>query len=108
MRATTRSVETKLAGTDPVRLDDDLLAIPVPGHTRGSTALLYKDEILFTGDHVWFSAEAGRLYAVPECLLVFVGRANSLDGALARLPFRVVDARTRSPLSSAVGRRHAQ
>ena len=54
VRATTRSVETKLAGTDPVRLDDDLLAIPVPGHTRGSTALLYKDEILFTGDHLWF------------------------------------------------------
>ena len=30
----------------------------MPGHTRGSQALLYRDEILFTGDHLWGS-EAG-------------------------------------------------
>ena len=35
----TAGVERRLSGTDPVALDDDLLAIPVPGHTRGSTAL---------------------------------------------------------------------
>jgi glyoxylase-like metal-dependent hydrolase (beta-lactamase superfamily II)/ferredoxin len=63
VRGATRSVEYKLSGYDPVRLDHDLLAIPVPGHTRGSTALLYKDEILFTGDHLWFSPDAGGLHA---------------------------------------------
>jgi glyoxylase-like metal-dependent hydrolase (beta-lactamase superfamily II)/ferredoxin len=59
----TASVERKLEGTSPIRLSDDLVAIPVPGHTRGSTALLYKDVALFSGDHVWYSAEARRLHA---------------------------------------------
>jgi glyoxylase-like metal-dependent hydrolase (beta-lactamase superfamily II)/ferredoxin len=30
-----------------------LLAIPVPGHTRGSCALLVEEKYLFTGDHLW-------------------------------------------------------
>jgi glyoxylase-like metal-dependent hydrolase (beta-lactamase superfamily II) len=49
----TRSVEVQLRGADPIRLADDLLVIPVPGHTRGSTVLLWRDEILFSGDHMW-------------------------------------------------------
>jgi len=49
--------------TEPVRLDDDLLVIPVPGHTRGSAALLYRDEVLFTGDHLWWSEERQALHA---------------------------------------------
>jgi glyoxylase-like metal-dependent hydrolase (beta-lactamase superfamily II)/ferredoxin len=59
----TRDVEVKLRGEAPVRLDDDWVAIPVPGHTRGSTAFLYRDEILFTGDHLWWSGTAKRLAA---------------------------------------------
>jgi len=61
--AGTRDVETLLRGRDPVRLDADLVAIPVPGHTRGSTALLYRDEFLFTGDHLWWDADEGGLHA---------------------------------------------
>jgi glyoxylase-like metal-dependent hydrolase (beta-lactamase superfamily II)/ferredoxin len=53
-------VERPIAGQEPVRLDDELLVVPVPGHTRGSAALLYKDEVLFTGDHLW-ADEDGRL-----------------------------------------------
>lgn len=61
----TRDVERVIEGRDPVRLDDDLLVIPVPGHTRGSSALLYRDTVLFTGDHLWANdaedgVEAGR------------------------------------------------
>ena len=41
----------------PVRLADDLLAVPVPGHTRGSTALLASETYLFTGDHLWWDEE---------------------------------------------------
>jgi glyoxylase-like metal-dependent hydrolase (beta-lactamase superfamily II) len=63
VRAGTRGVEHRLRGADPMKLGLDLLAIPVPGHTRGSTALLYREEVLFTGDHLWFSPEAGRLHA---------------------------------------------
>ncbi len=59
--ASTRDVEQQLAGADPIRLDHDLLAIPVPGHTRGSAALLYRDTYLFTGDHLWGDEDTGRL-----------------------------------------------
>jgi glyoxylase-like metal-dependent hydrolase (beta-lactamase superfamily II)/ferredoxin len=40
-------------GTAPIRFADDLLIVPVPGHTRGSCALIYRDTFAFTGDHVW-------------------------------------------------------
>jgi glyoxylase-like metal-dependent hydrolase (beta-lactamase superfamily II) len=58
----TADVERKIEGDDPVALDDDLLAIPVPGHTAGSAALLWRETYLFTGDHLWGDAE-GRLGA---------------------------------------------
>ena len=51
----------------PVALDDDyderLLMIPVPGHTEGHMALLYKRKFLFTGDHMWYSARRNALHA---------------------------------------------
>jgi glyoxylase-like metal-dependent hydrolase (beta-lactamase superfamily II)/ferredoxin len=59
----TRDVEHPLSGIEPLRLADDLLAVPVPGHTAGSTALLYRDAFLFTGDHLWWSPQYGRLHA---------------------------------------------
>jgi glyoxylase-like metal-dependent hydrolase (beta-lactamase superfamily II)/ferredoxin len=62
----TRDVERKLEGEAPVPLDDECLAIPLPGHTRGSAALLYRHEgvgYLFTGDHMWWSDERERLHA---------------------------------------------
>ena len=58
----TRDVERLLEGDDPAALAPDLLAIPVPGHTAGSAALLARGEFLFTGDHLWGDAE-GRLGA---------------------------------------------
>lgn len=60
--ARTGRVERQLEGDAPVALDDDLLAIPVPGHTRGSTALLFHGRDLFSGDHLWGDAQ-GRLGA---------------------------------------------
>ncbi len=51
--STTRTVERKIVGRDLTALAGDLLAIPVPGHTRGSAALLYRGEFLFSGDHLW-------------------------------------------------------
>jgi len=53
----TRDVEVVLRGRDPSRLADDLLAIPVPGHTRGSACLLYRELFLFTGDHLAGTAD---------------------------------------------------
>lgn len=55
MRDDARGIECErhLEGTDPIRLGDDLQVIPTPGHTRGSACLLFRDEVLFTGDHLW-------------------------------------------------------
>jgi glyoxylase-like metal-dependent hydrolase (beta-lactamase superfamily II) len=50
-------------GRDPVRLDPELLLVPVPGHTRGSLAISYRDRELFTGDHLWWDHDLGRLSA---------------------------------------------
>jgi glyoxylase-like metal-dependent hydrolase (beta-lactamase superfamily II)/ferredoxin len=56
-------IERVLAGPQAVRLDDDLLAIPTPGHTRGHTVLLYRNRFLFSGDHLWWSASYNSLHA---------------------------------------------
>jgi glyoxylase-like metal-dependent hydrolase (beta-lactamase superfamily II)/ferredoxin len=53
--AARRGVEQVIEGEREVRLDDDLVAIPVPGHTRGHMVLLYKNRFLFTGDHLAWS-----------------------------------------------------
>ena len=53
--------EIILRGSAPTQLAADLLAIPVPGHTRGSAALLWREESLFTGDHLWWTDEPGGL-----------------------------------------------
>jgi glyoxylase-like metal-dependent hydrolase (beta-lactamase superfamily II)/ferredoxin len=54
-------IERRIDATDPVALDDELTLIPVPGHTRGSIALLHRDTFLFTGDHLWWDEEDERL-----------------------------------------------
>jgi glyoxylase-like metal-dependent hydrolase (beta-lactamase superfamily II) len=56
-------VERAVEGLDAVRLDGDLLVIPTPGHTRGHAVLLYKDEYLFTGDHLAWSPARNTLTA---------------------------------------------
>jgi glyoxylase-like metal-dependent hydrolase (beta-lactamase superfamily II)/ferredoxin len=48
----TEAVETRLRGSEPAQLAPDLVAVPVPGHTRGSAVLLYRGTYLFTGDHL--------------------------------------------------------
>jgi glyoxylase-like metal-dependent hydrolase (beta-lactamase superfamily II)/ferredoxin len=48
-------VERIIEGEEEVRLDRDLVIIPVPGHTRGHMVLLYRNKFLFTGDHLAWS-----------------------------------------------------
>lgn len=50
-----QGMERVVEGEAEVRLDDDLVVIPVPGHTRGSMVLLYQNKYLFTGDHLAWS-----------------------------------------------------
>jgi glyoxylase-like metal-dependent hydrolase (beta-lactamase superfamily II) len=51
----TAGIERKLTGREAIVLDNELLAIPTPGHTRGHAVLLYRDRYLFSGDHMWWS-----------------------------------------------------
>lgn len=59
----TRNVEIKINGFEPFQLDSDLLIIPVPGHTKGHTVLLFNNKFLFTGDHLAWSEKLRHLYA---------------------------------------------
>lgn len=54
--------ERLVTGDEPLELAPGYLAIPTPGHTRGSMVLLVRDRFLFTGDHLWGDDE-GRLGA---------------------------------------------
>jgi glyoxylase-like metal-dependent hydrolase (beta-lactamase superfamily II)/ferredoxin len=60
--AATRDVEIKLDGDAPAVFDDEVTFIPVPGHTPGSTCLLYRG-FLFSGDHAWSDAAGERIVA---------------------------------------------
>lgn len=63
LQPSTQEVEIQLSGTDTVELAPDILIIPVPGHTKGHTVLLYKNKFLFTGDHLAWSPYLNHLYA---------------------------------------------
>jgi len=82
--AATRDVERRIEGGDPVWLAPDLLAIPVPGHTRGSLALLYRGRFLFTGDHLWGSADGRGLDASSDvCWYSWSEQTRSMERLLA-------------------------
>jgi glyoxylase-like metal-dependent hydrolase (beta-lactamase superfamily II)/ferredoxin len=80
----TRGVERTIDGDGPVALAPDLLAIPLPGHTRGSLALLYRDAILFTGDHLWGRRDGQGLDASRDvCWYSWTEQARSMERLLA-------------------------
>lgn len=62
----TRNVEIQLTGSEPFALEPELLIIPIPGHTKGHTALLYKNKFLFSGDHLAWSENLKQLVAFRE------------------------------------------
>jgi glyoxylase-like metal-dependent hydrolase (beta-lactamase superfamily II)/ferredoxin len=62
----TQGVEIKLTGLNPIELAPDLLIIPVPGHTKGHTVLLYRHKFLFSGDHLAWSARQNQLVGFRE------------------------------------------
>ena len=79
----TRSVERPLRGEAPVRLDDELLAIPVPGHTRGHTVLLYRETYLFTGDHLaWSPGRRGLVAFRDACWYSWKEQIRSMERLL--------------------------
>ncbi|MGB8699765.1 MAG: MBL fold metallo-hydrolase [Thermosynechococcaceae cyanobacterium] len=63
LASSTRNIEKPLSGTDPISLEPDLTLIPVPGHTKGHTVLLYRNQVLFSGDHLAWSDDLQHLIA---------------------------------------------
>ena len=63
INSSTQSVEIKLSGFEPIQFAPDLLIIPVPGHTKGHTVLLYTNRFLFSGDHLAWSPTLHHLFA---------------------------------------------
>lgn len=59
-------IEQVIEGDDPIRIDDDITIIPVPGHTRGQMVLLYREKYLFTGDHLAWSPRRNTLIAFRD------------------------------------------
>jgi len=55
--------EWVIEGADSKEVMPQFRIIPVPGHTPGSMALLYKNTFLFTGDHLWWDSVQKRLGA---------------------------------------------
>lgn len=52
-----------IRGHEPTAIADDLLVIPLPGHTIGSVAYLYDQRCLFTGDSLAWSFDDDDLVA---------------------------------------------
>lgn len=76
-------IETIIRGDEPFAIDDDLLAIPVPGHTRGHTVLLYRNKFLFTGDHLAWSPNRETLMAFRNaCWYSWTAQTRSMERLL--------------------------
>ena len=73
--------ERIIEGEEPVPLAPQFQAIPVPGHTPGSMALLYDERFLFTGDHLWWNPDTKTLGA-PQSL---VWRERALVASIEKL-----------------------
>lgn len=69
IEAETQDVERRLRGGSPFLLipkSDELIAIPVPGHTAGQVVLLYQQRFLFSGDHLMWLPALGHLGAFRQ------------------------------------------
>lgn len=90
IQPSTQAVEIQLSGTETVELEPDILIIPVPGHTKGHTVLLYKNKFLFTGDHLAWSPYLKQLYAFHRyCWYSWAEQLKSME-KLAQYSFEWV------------------
>jgi glyoxylase-like metal-dependent hydrolase (beta-lactamase superfamily II)/ferredoxin len=77
-------IEQVMTGSEPLPLDAALLAIPTPGHTLGHVVLLYRDQVLFTGDHLAWSPEKSTLIAFRNaCWYSWPEQIRSMEKLLA-------------------------
>ena len=65
-RAAAGCATNLITGTQATQIAENLVAIPVPGHTRGSVVYLWRDTYLFSGDSLAWSRETQDLIAFRE------------------------------------------
>ncbi len=58
--------KNRIEGMNEIKIRDALLAIPLPGHTKGSVAYLLEDTYLFTGDSLAWNEERSQLVAFRD------------------------------------------
>jgi len=58
--------KNRIEGMNETKIRDALLAIPVPGHTKGSVVYLLEDTYLFTGDSLAWNEERSQLIAFRD------------------------------------------
>jgi glyoxylase-like metal-dependent hydrolase (beta-lactamase superfamily II)/ferredoxin len=76
-------VEVVVRGAGPFEIDNDLIAIPVPGHTRGHMVLLYRNQFLFSGDHLAWSPNRESLIAFRSaCWYSWTEQTRSMEKLL--------------------------
>jgi glyoxylase-like metal-dependent hydrolase (beta-lactamase superfamily II) len=81
--AARRGMEQVIRGDDAAEIDPDLIAIPVPGHTRGHVVLLYKNKFLFSGDHLAWSPNRNSLIAFRSaCWYSWTEQTRSMEKLL--------------------------
>ncbi|HEV8553485.1 MAG TPA: MBL fold metallo-hydrolase [Casimicrobiaceae bacterium] len=74
-----------LRGIEPVEIRKHLLAIPIPGHTRGSVVFLLAETYLFTGDSLAWSHERKDLQAFRDACWYSWSELDTATGRLTRL-----------------------
>lgn len=88
--AGTKNVEIQLQGDEVFELTPEILIVPVPGHTKGHTVLLYQNRFLFTGDHLAWSETNQQLIAFRDfCWYSFTEQIKSMH-RLAQYDFEWV------------------
>jgi ferredoxin len=81
--AQTAEVEIQLQGNAPYLLAGDLTIIPAPGHSKGHTVLLFRNQVLFSGDHLYWSQRLGHLAAFRDfCWYSFSQQIQSMQQLL--------------------------
>jgi glyoxylase-like metal-dependent hydrolase (beta-lactamase superfamily II) len=83
-RAAARFASMVIKGREPTAIAEDFLAIPVPGHTKGSVVYLYNRSAAFTGDSLAISHRDGDLTAFRHaCWYSWPEQIESLRGLLS-------------------------
>jgi len=76
--------EWVLEGQERAELTPGFVAITTPGHSRGHLVLLHHDRYLFTGDHLAWDRDAGRLTAFRDyCWYSWDEQRKSMQRLLA-------------------------